>query len=269
MRDSLRPAAVLAVVGLAALAACNKGTTISPDEQAIRNLDAQWLTAAQNKDVNGVAAMYAEDGGIYAPNEPPAIGHEAIVATWTNIMQLPGYSINFQPGKIVVAAGKDMAIDIGTYTLKTGDVNAPTVENGKYVVTWLKRADMWKVYTDMFSADTTPPPALPGAAAPAASAMPSVAPMGADNTMPGAATPTTQLGAPASTNGAPAASAPAPSSGQTMPPPVQQFGPVSPIQNAAPLVPGAPTANPASGPSKPATPSTGSSAAPTAPAPQQ
>ncbi|MFZ1989310.1 MAG: DUF4440 domain-containing protein, partial [Alphaproteobacteria bacterium] len=198
MRRVLRPA-LLAVVGAAAfsLVACNQtASKISPDEQAIRDLDAQWVNVINNKDANGTAAMYADDGGVYAPNAPPAIGHEAVLATWVNLLQTPGFALNFQPSKITIAASKDLAVDVGTYTLKTGDVNAPKVENGKYVVTWVKRDNSWKVYTDMFSSDTAPPPSASTAesAAPmtppaASSSTAAPSPMGADNTTPGSAAP--------------------------------------------------------------------------------
>lgn len=276
MRLVLRPA-LLAVVGAAAftLAACNQGgSKISPDEQAIRDLDAQWVNVINNKDANGAAAMYAEDGGIYAPNAPPAVGHEAVLATWITLLQTPGFALSFQPSKITIAASKDLAIDVGTYTLRTGDVNAPKVENGKYVVTWMRRDNVWKVYTDMFSSDTAPPPASPTAesVAPmppsATSPTPSLAPMGADNAMPGATTPALEGAAPADSPAGtqPGSASPSLAGGQTTPP-VQQFGPASPMQNAAPLMPNGAGANPTASPAKQLTsPSSAPSTAPSAPA---
>jgi len=275
MRRVLRPA-LLAVAGMAAfsLVACNQNASkISPDEQAIRDLDAHWVTVANNKDANGAAAMYADDGGVYAPNQPPAIGHEAVLATWVNLVQLPGFSVDFQPNKILIAASKDLAIDIGTYTLKTGDVNAPKVENGKYVVSWVKRDNAWKVYTDMFSSDTAPPPSAPTAesiapmTAPAASSPPSApTPMGADNAMPGTTAPETEAVSPASGSAPSTMSAPAATGGSTTTP-VQQFGPASPIQNAAPLMPSGTAPTPAAGAAKgAASPSSTPSSAPSAPA---
>jgi uncharacterized protein (TIGR02246 family) len=303
MRHSLRPA-VLAVLGLAilSLAACNKGgsAAMSADEQAIRGLNAHWITVINNKDASASAAMYADDGGIYAPNEPPAIGHEAVLATWTNILQIPGMSLDLHTDKIRFAASKDLAVETGMYTLKSGDVNAPTVENGKYVVTWVKRDNAWKVYTDMFSSDTAPPPAKPAeASAPMMSPQPAMP----DNQMPGMMTTpdsTTAPGpngplvpdgnilpgqspvpgaapespmSPSSPDAAPASPsgsmAPSGQTGSTMgatPAPMvepQQFGPAKPTEQAAPL---APTGEPA--PIVPnATPAPATPSSPMAPAP--
>jgi ketosteroid isomerase-like protein len=256
----LRPA-LWVVVGVAifSLGACNKGTqAISPDEQAIRDLDVKAASLINNKDVNGIAALYTVNGGVYAPGSPPAIGNEALIATYTTLTQIPGFQLDVHTNTVTIAISKDMAIDVGTYTLKTGDVNAPKVENGKYVTTWLKSDGQWKMYTDMFSSDTAPPPepAAESMAAPAPSVAP-VAPAGTEllaqpgSTSPqatGAATPTAPM------NGAPPAqTAPSPASGQTpAPAPIQQFGPASPMQNAAPLTSSGTAMNPAPSPTTPA-----------------
>ncbi len=256
MRGVLRPA-LWAVAGTAvlSLAACNKGAqTISPDEQAIRDLDAKAATLINNKDAVGAAALYAENGGVYAPNAPPAIGNEAVVATLTTLTQTPGFQLEIHPSKITISTAKDMAIDVGTYTLKTGDVNAPDVERGKYVTTWLKLNNEWKMYTDMFSSDTAPAPAAAGAQAtmavpeaPSAAPAPAAADTADTSASAPAAAATSEPGAPsgASAPTSPADEAPAPAapSGdeQSAPPvPVQQFGPASPVENAAPLMPTGP-----------------------------
>lgn len=270
MRGVLRPA-LWAVAGTVVLsiAACNKGAqTIGPDEQAIRDLDAKAATLINSKDAVGVAALYADDGGVYPPNAPPAIGNEAVVASFTTLTQAPGFQLDFHPNKITISASKDLAVDVGTYTLKTGDTNAPQVERGKYVTTWLKLNGQWKMYTDMFSADT---PSAPEAAAPAAAAAPPAAATDMPGSAPAAAgtvTPDstqapaapTQPAAPA--EGSPVQAAPATGEQPTPPAPVQQFGPGSPVQNAAPLMP----TDSHAGPSSPAP--TGSPSPVIPPAPQ-
>jgi len=271
MRGVLRPA-LWAVAGAAALgvAACNNSAqTISPDEKAIRDLDAKAMTLINSKDVSGVAALYTDNGGVYPPNAPPAIGSEAVMATFTALTQAPGFQLDFQPNKITISASKDMAIETGTYTVKTGDVNAPQVERGKYVTGWLKQNNAWKMYTDMFSPDTAP--------APQASSMPAAAPMTdtlstpssmqapAATTEPtapaqGAAPAATQAGAP------PVQGTAAPVTGEQTTPtaPVQQFGPAPPVQNAAPLAP-----NNVHVPAQPAEAAPNNSTSAPAPAPQQ
>jgi hypothetical protein len=46
-----------------------------------------------------------------------------------------------------------MAIDVGTYKLTSGEGEARKVENGKYVVAWVKREGQWKVANDIFNSN--------------------------------------------------------------------------------------------------------------------
>ena len=141
------------------------------DEQQIRNLDTQWLQAVNSKDATSVANMYADDGALLPPNAPMASGHDAILSTWTSLLATPGLTINFAPTKVVVASSGDLAVDIGTYTATTSTADpaaSPTAETGKYVVTWVKRNDEWKVLTDMYSPDL----ATESASEPASGVMP-------------------------------------------------------------------------------------------------
>ena len=139
---------VLASIGSAAWAASG---TSARDEAAIARLNKHWIDVINAHDVTATAGMYAQDGSLYIPNAPPATGSKAIHAMWQGALGTPGFKIDLKTARLTFSASHDLAVDVGTYTQWTGDAKAPTVEHGKYVVTWIKRGVEWKVFTDMVS----------------------------------------------------------------------------------------------------------------------
>jgi hypothetical protein len=70
---------------------------------------------------------------------------------WQGALGIPGFMIDLKTAKLTFSSSHDFAVDVGTYTQWTGDAKSPTIEHGKYVVTWVKRDGQWKVFTDMIS----------------------------------------------------------------------------------------------------------------------
>jgi ketosteroid isomerase-like protein len=121
---------------------------MSPDENAIRDLDVAWGQAACKHDLDAVMSFYAQDGSLAWTGEPAAHGHKAIRASWTEMMKIPGLSLEFVPERIVVSESGDLASDFGV--VKLGMTGKPTV-SAKYLVVWRKEADKWKVLYDSYS----------------------------------------------------------------------------------------------------------------------
>ena len=125
------------------------------DEQTIRDLDAQWSKAAQDKDAAKFASFYAETGSAMPFNGPIATGRTKVQELWTGLMAKPGFALHFEPTTIVVSKSKEMAYDIGTFELKLSDAQGkPMVIPGKYLVAWVKQANGdWKAQADCFNTD--------------------------------------------------------------------------------------------------------------------
>jgi ketosteroid isomerase-like protein len=137
-----------AMVGITAVA----GTT---DEQAIRDMDAEWSRAAENKDATKFASFYSETGSAMPFNAPIATGRAKAQELWAQLMAKPGFSLRFAPTQVEVAKSKDMAYDIGTFELKLNDAQgSPMTIPGKYVVIWKKqKGGDWKAEADIFNTD--------------------------------------------------------------------------------------------------------------------
>ena len=126
----------------------------SADEAAIRKIDIEWSHAAETKNLDGLVAPYATDGSVLPFSAAIATGTAAIRETWSGLISKPGFSLRFSPTKIEVAASGDMAWEIGTFELKLNDAQGnPMTIPGKYVVTWKKLGETWKVAADIFNTD--------------------------------------------------------------------------------------------------------------------
>jgi ketosteroid isomerase-like protein len=125
------------------------------DQQTIRDMDAEWSKAAENKDAAKFASFYSETGSVMPFNAPIATGRARVEEAWRQLMAKPGFSLRFTPTQIEVAKSKDMAYDIGTFELRLNDAQgAPMTILGKYVVVWKKqKGGGWKAEADIFNTD--------------------------------------------------------------------------------------------------------------------
>jgi uncharacterized protein (TIGR02246 family) len=147
------------LVGLCAYLCCGcqrePVDTRAQDERAIREADAATLKAAQAKDVDGVAANYAEDGSWLPPNAPMVNGKAAIRAGWAKLIGSPGFNIDWQIDKLEVGRAGDLAYTIYTYQLALEGPNGkPIADHGKDMAIWKKQPDgSWKMVADTFNSD--------------------------------------------------------------------------------------------------------------------
>jgi uncharacterized protein (TIGR02246 family) len=143
---------------LAVMLAFALGTTLaagSAEEQRLRELDKQWSNAAASKDAAKTAAFYAAEGSMLPFNGPIVNGRAKIQEAWAGLMAKPGFSLHFEPTRIVVAKSRDVAFDVGTFELTMNDEHGkPATVTGKYLVAWAKQKDgQWKAEADSFNTD--------------------------------------------------------------------------------------------------------------------
>ncbi len=143
---------LIVAVGLNACAPDTEG-----DAETIKALDAKWMEYMATADVDAIVALYAGDGLLMAPNAPAARGAAAIRPLWEKLAGLPGVEFIIVPSAINVAAGGDLAADIGTYSLSFDGADGRVEGRGKYVVVWRKIAGEWKVAADIFNSDLAAP----------------------------------------------------------------------------------------------------------------
>lgn len=145
--------AALAVGSLLVLAGGAAVAGSEAQEQMIRDLGKKWVAAVAAKDIAAIADIYTADGLFMAPNAPPAQGHEDVGKAWAGLLALPGISLTFEPTRIEVSAGADLAADVGVYALAFDGEGGRVEDQGKYVVVWRKVDGTWKVAADIFNSN--------------------------------------------------------------------------------------------------------------------
>ena len=141
---------LIVTLGLAAASVC-----LAADEQALRDLDAQWSKAAEAKDLDKTVSYYADDAIVMPPNASAATTKEAIRSAWKEMLTTPGAAISWKATKVEVAQAGDLAYVSGTYEETMTDASGQSVkDHGKYVEIFKKQADgTWKVVADIWNSD--------------------------------------------------------------------------------------------------------------------
>jgi uncharacterized protein (TIGR02246 family) len=144
---------------LAALAASAK-TAPPPDtavdEAAVRAVNIAWYKAYNAADGAAVAALYAGNAVLSAPGAAAARGNAAIrqfyvkdVATFA----AAGLANVDGPTSDVGVSG-DLAWQWGTY--KVTNKSGATVDAGKYLTVFHRKAGKWMIIRDTWNSDTSP-----------------------------------------------------------------------------------------------------------------
>lgn len=153
-RTSKQVGAVACVMALSVSGALGQDT--ASDEQAIRDLEQQWVDAIEERDAAAIVDLYHEDGRVMPPNAEPALGQDGVRAFWEEFLQLPDLDMSFEPTTVAIAESGDIAYSIGTYQLSYSNDEEPIQDAGKYIDLWQKVDGEWRVVADMFSSNLPP-----------------------------------------------------------------------------------------------------------------
>jgi uncharacterized protein (TIGR02246 family) len=152
MKTLLIPATALVL-----LTACTQAPPPAPpdtraaDEQAIRNQETAAQQAWTAKDVDKVAALYADDATVMLPDTPVMTGKAAISAGFKGAGSDPNFSLSLQTTSVDVSKGGDLGYVRGSYMVHQTDAKTKkaTMEKGNYVLVYKKQADgSWKIVAD-------------------------------------------------------------------------------------------------------------------------
>ena len=165
---SLRPTPwVLPLVLVSLAVGCASQPPAAPpvDTAAIRaeivRIDEAFSAAIAARDTVALRNYYADDARLLAPNAPRADGIEAVMAGWREFLATPGLELTAECKDVIVSQAGDLAIDIGTYRMKTsGAGGAPVEDVGKYLTVFRKTDAGWKSIVDTYNSDAP----LPGMA---------------------------------------------------------------------------------------------------------
>jgi ketosteroid isomerase-like protein len=129
-------------------------------QQAIDQINAEFVAGLKAGDAAKLAGYYDAEGMAMPPNMPAATGVAEIQKTLGDFLG----AVTVQDFKLTTTnllVKDDIAVETGTsvMTMQPKAAGAPAVtENGKYVVVWRKQADgSWKLYRDIFNSSDPMP----------------------------------------------------------------------------------------------------------------
>ena len=152
---------------LLAFTACQQSAETQPDltqlKSEIQQVENAWATALNNKNIDALMALYADDAVSMPNNGPILTGKDAIrkyqVEQWKS-SPAPG---NFSFETTKVYSNGNTVTEIGTSTIKND--GGKVVWTGKYMCIWEKKDGKYLCAQEIYNDDQPPaPPGEPSAA---------------------------------------------------------------------------------------------------------
>jgi|SRR5579863_1025569 len=120
-------------------------------ESVIRGLTQDYVTSFNTGNFDQLAALFAPDGIIMAPQQDPAYGAKA-VERLARQMRDAGYE-SLRAETLRVEHSGEMAMEIGRYTVAIQQADGTTVlDRGKYVKVW-RRLGAWMIVADCWNSN--------------------------------------------------------------------------------------------------------------------
>jgi uncharacterized protein (TIGR02246 family) len=141
------------LVLLAGLSPAQDAGKHAAEVQAIKENEIRWNREFASKDLEKIAAHYADDATVMVPGLPASMGKEAIRQMLSAMVADPMMSLKFQTLRVEVAASGDMACSMGSFTAIETDPSTkkPVSSAGSYVTLYKKQAGAWKAVFDIAS----------------------------------------------------------------------------------------------------------------------
>ena len=139
-----------------ALGACNTDAQTDTgsaglERETLMALERMWSDMYGRGDVEGIAALLAEDSVLLTPGQSPVVGRDSVIEATRALLAADaadGLSVSWEPQAAFISSSGDMAYDYGRATTTLAD---GTVVEGSYLVVWTKEDGEWKVAADIFN----------------------------------------------------------------------------------------------------------------------
>jgi len=151
----------LMFVSFALVAACQPAgpqVDVEAEGQALMQLSRDWSDLVGAGDLEGALEFWADDATMLPPDMPAFEGKQAIRSFVEGAVQVPGFSISWEPISVEVSSAGDMAYmierNVSTANDELGNV---VTTHGKVVTVWRKDSNgTWKNVVDAWNEG--PPP---------------------------------------------------------------------------------------------------------------
>ena len=138
-----------------AIAACTVEIDIGAEQASLRETDMEWAAvASEGEDVDRIISYWSDDATVFPPDAPVVKGKAALREFVFRSLEIPGFSVSWQPTEVVVSPSGDFGYTTGenAFTFPDADGNLVT-QRGRYVTVWRKTADgRWECVIDIWNA---------------------------------------------------------------------------------------------------------------------
>jgi len=134
--------------------ACTQNPDVQADVDAIKKLHNELNAAWDNSDINGILALWTDDGIAMPPKKSPYVGKERISTRlqFLNDTTLENLSVEIEEIKVSGDWAFIRQTFKGTWTPKNG--SEPTYENSKEIMILNKQTDgSWKIARYMWNSN--------------------------------------------------------------------------------------------------------------------
>ena len=158
MHQTVRLAITMTMLAGCTPRARQSGAT--PAESATRVAASKWVSAFATRDVDAIAASFADDAVALYPRSGPIRGREANRRLLAAFFSLPNASHPITTDTVMASRSGDMSVTRGRYLLRYDSAAHPVTLGGQYVAVW--RADTigtWHI-VNLIANMYAPPPQI-------------------------------------------------------------------------------------------------------------
>ena len=123
---------------------------IEAEKKEIRRIFNEHLSAYDNRDLDKTVELFSEDVIVHRANSPQFQGKKALIEDYKNSFESLRNSTSSTTEEgmhIEISSSGDMAWNCGPYTTHYETGGKTRIVKGKYLSTWRKVDDNWKVAT--------------------------------------------------------------------------------------------------------------------------
>lgn len=123
--------------------------------EKLMQLSLEWSDVVKTGDLEKIMAGWADDAVMMVPGMSPLKGKDAIRGYVEAGLQIPGFSVKWEPLEVFVSDNGDMAYMIERNEMIVNDsIGNPIITYNKTVTVWRKDANGdWKNVIDMWNED--------------------------------------------------------------------------------------------------------------------
>jgi ketosteroid isomerase-like protein len=160
----------LVIAGACVVAACSRGTAVSPEpaadltaeKEALLKRDHEWHAAvAEKKDIAKITSFFASDGIMIGSGQATSAGREALTRAVEALVSGPDFHDEWKWDRVELSPDGKLAYLVGNTTITIANADGqPVTTRARLLNVWRKDPDgIWRCVVDMWVDEPSDSPA--------------------------------------------------------------------------------------------------------------